>query len=46
MFTQPTMYKAISKHPHVLTQYSSKLIQDGTVTEEEFQVNSAYCLAY
>lgn len=35
MFTQPLMYKVIQKHPSALTQYSNKLIDDGTVTPEE-----------
>jgi len=35
MFTQPRMYKVISKHPTVLDLYSDKLIKAGTVTREE-----------
>jgi 2-oxoglutarate dehydrogenase E1 component len=33
-FTQPKMYKAIAKHPTVLTLYSNRLVSEGVVTEE------------
>ncbi|KAF6023589.1 hypothetical protein EB796_018093 [Bugula neritina] len=36
-FTQPRMYKAIAKHPHVLDQYAAKLIGEGAMTEQEYQ---------
>lgn len=39
MFTQPRMYKAISKHPHVVDQYSDKLIKEGAITDQEYQVS-------
>jgi 2-oxoglutarate dehydrogenase complex dehydrogenase (E1) component-like enzyme len=39
MFTQPLMYKRISKHPTALTQYAEKLIAEGTVTKQEYEVN-------
>src|SRR4029077_8601690 len=34
-FTQPLMYKAISKHPSTLEIYAKKLIAEGVVTEGE-----------
>jgi len=37
MFTQPTMYTIIKKHPNVMDIYSKKLISEGVVTKEEFQ---------
>jgi len=37
MFTQPRMYKAIKTHPHVLDQYSVKLVNEGTITDQEYQ---------
>ena len=36
MFTQPTMYSIIKKHPNVMDIYSKKLISEGVVTKEEF----------
>ena len=38
MFTQPRMYKAINKHPHVLDQYSDKLMKEGVMNDQEYQV--------
>lgn len=38
MFTQPLMYKRIHQQPKVLKLYSSKLIEEGTVTQEEYEV--------
>lgn len=38
MFTQPLMYKKIAKQPTVLTKYSSHLIQNNIVTQQEFEV--------
>jgi len=35
MFTQPTMYTIIKKHPNVLDIYGKKLIDTGVVTKEE-----------
>lgn len=35
-FTQPVMYKKIKKHPTTLNIYASKLIKEGTITQEEF----------
>ncbi len=34
-YTQPEMYKLISGHPSVRTQYEQKLIERGTVTRED-----------
>ncbi len=34
-FTQPTMYKKIRQHPSTLNIYASRLIKEGTVTQEE-----------
>lgn len=39
MFTQPLMYKKISKQPTVLSQYAEKLIKEGTVTQQEYEVS-------
>ncbi|XP_067937510.1 2-oxoglutarate dehydrogenase complex component E1-like [Watersipora subatra] len=36
-FTQPRMYKAIGKHPHVLDQYAAKLVKEGVMTDQEYQ---------
>ena len=44
-FTQPRMYKAIGKHPHVLDQYAAKLVKEGVMTDQEYQVSSAAILA-
>merc|ERR1719384_1684421 len=35
MFTQPTMYSIIKKHPNVLDIYGKKLLETGVVTKEE-----------
>ena len=35
-FTQPIMYKKIKKHPTALNVYGEKLINEGIITEEEF----------
>merc|ERR1719322_448396 len=35
MFTQPTMYTIIKKHPNVLDIYGKKLVETGVVTREE-----------
>lgn len=34
-FTQPRLYKEISKHPTTLEIYEKKLIEEGTLTQEE-----------
>lgn len=36
-FTQPTMYKIISKHPTVLAQYGERLVAEGILSAEEFK---------
>lgn len=38
MFTQPLMYKQIHKQEHVLKKYADKLISEGVVTLQEFEV--------
>jgi len=38
MFTQPLMYKKIRSMPTVLQKYCEKLIHDGTITKEEYEV--------
>ena len=38
-FTQPIMYKKIKKHPTTLNVYAEKLINEGTITAEEFNNN-------
>ena len=50
-FTQPAMYKVIDKHPSALKQYGQKLVDDGTVTQEELDsmikaVNTNYSEAF
>ncbi|KAL3877350.1 hypothetical protein ACJMK2_035073 [Sinanodonta woodiana] len=37
LFTQPLMYKKISKQPTVLAQYANKLISAGVVKQEEYE---------
>lgn len=39
MFTQPLMYKKIKKQKGVLKMYVEKLIAEGVITEQEYQVN-------
>mgnify|MGYP001227379602 CR=1 FL=1 len=38
-FTQPMMYKKIKQHPSTLNVYGEKLINEGTITVEEFNKN-------
>jgi len=38
MFTQPLMYKIIKQTPQGLKIYSDKLIGEGTVSQQEFEV--------
>lgn len=38
MFTQPIMYKNISRKDNIMDLYSKKLLQEGVVTEEWVQV--------
>ncbi len=37
-FTQPTMYRKIKKHPTTLNIYAEKLIEEGVITIEEFNI--------
>lgn len=37
MFTQPTMYKTIAKHPTTLKLYGQQLVKEGTMSAEEAQ---------
>ena len=37
-FTQPTLYKAISKHPDLMEIYSKKLIEENIVDKEDVNV--------
>ena len=37
MFTEPTLYKAITSHPSTLDVYEKRLIEEGTLTKEEVQ---------
>lgn len=39
MFTQPLMYKQICRQEHVLKKYSDKLIAEGVVMLQEFEVS-------
>ena len=39
MFTQPLMYKQIHRQVPVLKKYADKLIAEGTVTLQEFEVS-------
>lgn len=38
MFTQPLMYKQIRIQEHVLKKYADKLISEGVVTLQEYEV--------
>ena len=44
MFTQPLMYKKIKQTPQGLKIYSDKLIGEGTVSQQEFEVEFCFCL--
>lgn len=39
MFTQPLMYKKIKKEKGVLKKFAERLIADGVITVQEYQVN-------
>ena len=41
MFTQPLMYKQIKKQKGVLLKYAEKLIAEGAVTRQEYEVCTA-----
>ena len=38
MFTQPLMYKKIKETPTVFKKYTKKLIEEGTITQQEYEV--------
>lgn len=38
MFTQPLMYKKIAKQPTVVAKYAETLINNGVVTQQEYEV--------
>lgn len=38
MFTQPLMYKKVKKQKGVMKKYAEKLIADGVITVQEYQV--------
>lgn len=40
MFTQPLMYKQIKKQKPVLQKYAEKLIAEGAVTRQEYEVKN------
>lgn len=40
MFTQPLMYKQIKKQKPVLQKYAEKLIAEGAVSRQEYEVNT------
>lgn len=40
MFTQPLMYKLIRGQEHVLKKYSDRLIAEGVVTLQEYEVRA------
>lgn len=46
MFTQPLMYKQIKKQKPVLQKYAEKLIAEGAVSRQEYEVNTHKHLAY
>lgn len=39
MFTQPLMYKKIKQQKGILKKYAEKLIADGVITVQEYQVD-------
>lgn len=39
MFTQPLMYKRIKKQKSVLNKYAEKVIAEGLITIQEYEVN-------
>ena len=41
MFTQPLTYKLIKKQKGVLQKFAEKLISDGVVTAQEYEVKSS-----
>lgn len=41
MFTQPLMYKRIKKQKSVLNKYAEKVVAEGVVTTQEFEVRAS-----
>lgn len=41
MFTQPLMYKQIKKQKSVLSKYAEKVVAEGVVTTQEYEVRAA-----
>lgn len=39
MFTQPLMYKKIKKQSGALKKFAEKLIADGVITKQEYEVS-------
>lgn len=39
MFTQPLMYKKIKQMKTCLVKYAEKLIEEGTMTQQEYEVS-------
>lgn len=39
MFTQPLMYKQIKKQKGVLKKFAEKVIAEGVITTQEYEVN-------
>lgn len=40
MFTQPLMYKQIKKQKSVLSKYAEKVVAEGVVTTQEYEVRA------
>lgn len=45
-FTQPKLYKALSKHPSPLQIYEEKLFQEGVISQEEAKEQASEITAY
>ena len=46
MFTQPLMYKRIRKHPGVMKIFTDKLINEGVIKQEEYEVCHLYIFSW
>lgn len=46
MFTQPLMYKQINKQKSVLKKYAEKVIAEGVVTAQEFEVRAVTAVKF
>ncbi|GKZ01039.1 hypothetical protein MPSEU_001055300 [Mayamaea pseudoterrestris] len=44
-FTQPILYREISKHPSTVKVFENRLLQDGTMTQEELDEIKQFVLA-